>query len=227
MKCKESIPSGARRGAGRFAALTPAALCRAPFLTVLLLLFLAGLPLRAQRAPETSPEPEDLEHRARLSVGQNIADYLFLGTLNADLQYSVHRYWTFGLGARYNNWTWRYGRDTQFESRQQSYYFSARWWPWYTYSGWWAGAKLQYQEYNRGGILSPVTEEGDAFGLAFGGGYAVHVNHWLNVDFGLYGWGGMTRYVTYACPYCGQRTDTGTKAFLLPDEARIALQFIF
>ena len=55
----------------------------------------------------------------------------------------------------------------------------------------------------------------------------MHVNHWLNVDFGLFGWGGMTKYVTYACPYCGQRTDAGTKAFFLPDEVRVALQFIF
>ena len=44
---------------------------------------------------------------------------------------------------------------------------------------------------------------------------------------GLFGWGGMTRYVTYACPYCGQRTGEGTKAFILPDEVRVALQFIF
>ena len=37
----------------------------------------------------------------------------------------------------------------------------------------------------------------------------------------------MTRYVTYACPYCGRRVDEGTKPFFLPNEARIALEFIF
>jgi hypothetical protein len=163
----------------------------------------------------------------RLAVSQNLADDLFLGTLNGEVQYSVHRSWTLGAGARYNNWTWRARRDDQFELRQKTFYLGARWWPWYTYSGWWAGGRLQYQEYNRGGLDGPQTEEGDAFGLSFGGGYAVHVNSWLNVDFGLYGWGGMTKYVTYACPYCGQRTDEGTKAFFLPDEVRVALQFIF
>ncbi len=171
--------------------------------------------------------PDELENQARLSLSGNIADILFLGTLNAGLQYSVHRSWTLGLGTRYNNWTWRPRREDQFEARQQTYYVGARWWPWYTYSGWWAGGRIQYQEYNRGGFVSPVTEEGDAFGLSFGGGYAVHVNHWLNVDLGMYGWGGLTRYVTYACPSCGKRMDEGVKTFFLPDELRIALQFIF
>jgi len=184
--------------------------------------------LSAQQTAGRGVAAEDeLENNARLGLSQNLADDIFLGTLNAELQYSVHRNWTLGVGARYNNWTWRHRQDTQFESRQQTYYAGARWWPWYTYSGWWVGSKLQYQEYNRGGLIGPETEEGDAFGLSLGGGYAVHVNRWLNVDFGLFGWGGVTKYIAYACPYCGQRVDAGTKMFLLPDEVRVALQFIF
>lgn len=217
MRCKDYLP-GERSRTGD--SLTPVARLRIP-LSVLLVA--CCLSVQAQRPPA----PDELERRSRLAVSQNLADYLLLGTLNAEAQYSVHRNWTLNLGARYNNWTWRARQDTQFEARQQSYFVGCRWWPWYTYSGWWAGAKLQYQEYNRGGLLGPETEEGDAVGVSFGGGYAVHVNHWLNVDFGLYGWGGMTRYVSYACPYCGLRTGEGTKAFLLPDEVRIALQFIF
>ena len=186
-----------------------------------------ALAAAAQPLPREAYPPEDLENRARLALSQNLADDLFLGTLNAELQYSVHRDWTLLVGARYNNWTWRHRQDAQFESRRQTYYIGTRWWPWYTYSGWWAGAKLQYEEYNRGGLIGPETEEGDAFGIALGAGYAVHVNRWLNVDFGLYGWGGATRYVSYACPYCGKRTGNGTKPFLLPDEIRVALQFIF
>ncbi len=170
---------------------------------------------------------DELENNARWGLNQNIADYLFLGTINGEMQYSIHRNWTLALGARYNNWTWQHRQDNQFENRLQAYWFGARWWPWYTYSGWWVGTKLQYEEYNRGGIFSQETEEGDAFGIAIGGGYAVHINRWLNVDFGLFGWGGMTKYVTYACPYCGRRIGEGTKAFFLPDEVRISLQFIF
>ena len=77
------------------------------------------------------------------------------------------------------------------------------------------------------GIFSPETEEGDAFGVGLSGGYSVHVNRWLNVNFGIGGWGGLTRYVSYACPYCGKRTGEGTKAFFLPNELLVALELIF
>ena len=224
MRCRHRHP-GERDGAGQ--RLTPAAPSRTPFRLCLPLCLLLCALAHGQQAARRDYSPEDLEHRARLAVSQNAADWLRLGTLNAELQYSVHRDWTLQAGARYNNWTWRTGRPDQFEDRRQTYYLGARWWPWYTYSGWWAGTKLQYEEYNRGGIVSPETEEGDAFGLGLGAGYALHLNRWLNAEFGLYGWGGMTRYVTYACPYCGLRTDAGTKPFFLPDELRIALQFIF
>jgi len=217
MKCRDAILGERNRAGNR---LTPVARLRFP-LSVLLAAFCLTVQAQAPHAPE------ELEHRARLAVSQNLADYLFLATLNAELHYAVHRNWTINLGARYNNWTWRHRQDTQFESRQQAYYAGFRWWPWYTYSGWWAGGKVQYQEYNRGGLIGPKTEEGDAVGVSVGAGYAVHVNSWFNVDFGLFGWGGLTRYVSYACPYCGQRTGEGIKAFLLPDEVRIAFQFIF
>lgn len=219
MRCRPCL-SGGRDGTGD--SLTPVVPSRAPLIRYLLLLLLLCPAVCAGQRPS-----EDLEHRARIGLSQNLADYLLLGTLNAELQYSLHRSWTLQAGARYNNWTWYPRQDIQFESRRQTYFLGARWWPWYTYSGWWAGAKLQYEEYNRGGIVSPETEEGDAVGLGIGAGYAIHISPWLNADFGLYGWGGMTRYVTYACPYCGRRTDAGSKAFLLPDEIRIALQFIF
>ena len=218
MRCRKRLPGD--RGRVGPPGLTPVARPLPPLLAVLAAFCWLSVPALHAQDPE-------LEHRARLAVSQNVADYIFLGTLNAELQYSVHRNWTLGIGARYNNWTWRYRQDTQFEARQQTYYLDGRWWPWYTYSGWWVGGKVQFQEYNRGGLLGAETEEGDAVGVSLGAGYAVHVNHWLNIDFGLFGWGGMTRYVSYACPYCGSRTGEGTKAFVLPDEVRIALQFIF
>lgn len=197
------------------------------------MLFLCGSGFvlsRAQEVLDDSPEPfseESLEYRARFSIGHNLAEDLLLGTLNLDAQVSFWRHWSIQIGARYNNWTWRPATDLQFERRQQTYFAGVRWWPWYSYSGWFVGSKFQYQEYNRGGIFSSETEEGDALGLSVGGGYNVHVFSWLNVEFGAYLWGGGTRYVTYACPHCGKRVGEGTKVFFLPDEVRISLQFVF
>lgn len=192
---------------------------------LLLTVFVLGCLFSSQAQPLRRDAAD--EHTARLAINQNFADYLFLGTLNGEFHFSVHRNWTLNAGVRYNNWTWQKQQKNQFQNRRQDYYIGTRWWPWYTYSGWWIGAKLQYEEYNRGGIFSQKTEEGDAVGLGFGGGYSVQVNRWLNVDFGFFGWGGYAKYVTYACPYCGERLDSGNKAFFLPDELRISLMFVF
>ena len=224
MKCSSCI----RRDPGEAGIrLTPAA-SPGPLLWLLCaVLWLAPLPAGAQQGTAPDDVRETLERQARFAFSQNLADYLFLGTLNAELQYSIHRSWTLLGGARYNNWTWRHRQESQFEARQQTYYLGVRWWPWYTYSGWWVGSRMQFQEYNRGGIFSPETEEGDAYGVGLSGGYSLHVNRWLNVNFGLGAWGGLTRYVSYACPYCGKRTGEGTKGFFLPDELLIALELIF
>ena len=107
--------------------------CRTSLLALLTAACCLGAPAYAQGpSGQAADSRQELEHRSRVAVDQNLADYLFLGTLNAELQYAVHRNWTLGLGARYNNWTWRHRQDAQFQSRNQTYYVAGRWWPWYT-----------------------------------------------------------------------------------------------
>ena len=86
---------------------------------------------------------------------------------------------------------------------------------------------VQYQEYNRGGIISQRTEEGDAYGLSLSGGYSLMLHEHLNLDFGLGLWGGQKTYITYACPSCGKITGKGYKWFLTPNEIRISIAYIF
>ena len=113
------------------------------------------------------------------------------------------------------------------QNKHQTYALGVRYWPWHIYSGWWISCMAQYQEYNRGGIFSPKTEEGDAFGLSAGAGYSLMIHENLNLDFGLAVWGGQKTYVTYACPACGRITDKGGKWFFMPNEIRVAVQYIF
>ncbi len=102
-----------------------------------------------------------------------------------------------------------------------------RWWPWHIYSGWWLGARGQWMEYNRGGIFSRSTEEGEAVGAGLSAGYTRMLHRNWNIEFGLGVWGGTTRYTTYACPSCGTVTDGGKKAFILPDDLMVSLIYIF
>ena len=164
---------------------------------------------------------------ARLAIATNVADYLYLLTPNIDVQYSAGRCVTAEAGAKYNNWSFRGATPQEVKNRQQTYYLGARWWPWYSFSGWWLGACVQFQEYDRGGVFRQDSEAGNAFGLNLGAGYSLQIAKWLNIDLGVGFWGGRTNYTLYECPYCGKVVEEGSKAFVLPNEARLALQFIF
>lgn len=170
---------------------------------------------------------EETLSSARFAVSTNIADYVYLLTPNADLQVAVGKQFTLQAGFKYNRWSWNYGTDSEMKNRQQTYSLGARWWPWYTYSGWYLGLAAQYQEYDRGGLLRKDSEAGKAYGLVASGGYALQVSRWFNIDFGLGVWGGTTAYTLYACPYCGKKLEEGRKFFVLPNEVRVAAQFIF
>ena len=162
------------------------------------------------------------------SIATNLVDYVSLGTLNAEGGVGVGRRVTLQASARVNPWTFHKGDpDSQMQNRHQTYAAGIRYWPWHIYSGWWISGMAQYQEYNRGGIISQRTEEGDAFGMALGAGYALMLHENLNLDFGLGVWGGQKTYITYACPSCGRITGKGSRWFILPNEIRVALQYIF
>ena len=163
----------------------------------------------------------------KYAVAVNTADAIALGTISIDCSYSTGRHITVNAGARINPWTFQSGSSKQFQTRHQTYYAGIRYWYWNAYSGWWTGTKAQFQEYNRGGILSQTTEEGNAYGLAINGGYSLMLSKHLNLDFGIGLWGGKQSYTEFSCPKCGRITASGKRFFILPDELIISLAWIF
>ena len=162
------------------------------------------------------------------AVSTNVLDYVSLGTMNAEVSAGVGRRVTIEASARVNPWTFHKGDPSrQMQNRHQTYALGMRYWPWHIYSGWWISADAQYQEYNRGGIISQKTEEGDAFGLSAGAGYSLMLHEKLNLDFGVTLWAGQKTFISYACPSCGRITDKGSKWFIMPNEIRVAIQYIF
>lgn len=163
-----------------------------------------------------------------VSVSTNLLDYASLATLNVEASYAVAQHWSLVAGARYNPFTFHKGdADSQFQYRQQSYALGARFWLWHSFSGWWMSAKTRYQEYNQGGIISDVTEEGDRVGMSISAGYTYMLSRHFNLEFGLGAWGGMSWYRKYSCPVCGLTVDVGRKWFLLPDDVMISVAYVF
>ena len=129
---------------------------------------------------------------------------------------------------KYNPFTFDLGEGKEdARNRQQTYLAGVRWWPWNVYSGWWLGGKMQYQEYNTGGIFSRKTREGDRYGAGVAGGYSYMLGRHLNLDFGIGLWGGMDRYSVYECPVCGVTSSSGAKFFILPSDIMVALSYVF
>ena len=95
------------------------------------------------------------------------------------------------------------------------------------YSGWWLGGRAQWEEYNRGGIRTPETEEGDAWGAALSGGYSLMLHQNINLDLGIGLWGGYKRYTVYRCPTCGKVQEQGSKVFVMPSDLMVSLMFTF
>ena len=163
-----------------------------------------------------------------MSVSTNVLDYACLGTLNADVSYSLSRRWSITAGARYNPFTFRKGDpDRQFQMRQQSYSIGARLWPWHTWSGWWFAGKLRWQEYNMGGIVSPETREGERFGAGIYAGYTYMLGANFNLEMGIGMWTGTDIYSLYSCPVCGVTLESGKRFFMLPDDMMISLVYVF
>ena len=162
----------------------------------------------------------------RLSVSTNALDYADFGTLNAEVSWSVAQHWGVTAGVRYNPFSYQ-ADGHALSARQRAFSAGARYWPWHVYSGWWLAGKLQYQEYNRGGITSLETREGDRFGFGAGGGYTYMLTPHLNLELGLGAWLGLDIYSVYDCPTCGLTQEAGRKFFILPNDLMIALSYVF
>jgi len=160
------------------------------------------------------------------AVSTNIADYANFGTLNVEGSVATGKHWSLTAVAKYNPFMFYKGEDPV-SARQQLYGAGVRYWPWHVYSGWWAGARAQYQEYNHGGIKGPETDEGDRFGLGLSGGFSYMLNAHLNLDFGLGFWTGYDRYVRYSCPVCGITMQKGEKLFILPNDILLSVVYVF
>lgn len=162
------------------------------------------------------------------SISTDLLGYARLGTMNIDASYAVSRRWSLTAGARYNPFTFYKGDpQRQFQSRQISYSLGVRAWPWHTWSGWWFAGKVRYQEYSRGGIVSPKTEEGDRFGSGVYAGYTHMISPHFNLEFGFGLWTGLAIYRLYACPVCGVTTESGNKFFVMPDDVMISIAYVF
>lgn len=164
-----------------------------------------------------------------VSISTNMLSYLNMGTMSADFSWGFARHLSAEAGVRYNPFTFkgREGIADQMQSRQRTAAVGMRYWPWHIHSGWWLGAKAQYQEFNIGGLTEAETREGDRLGAALSGGYTYMISPHFNFEAGIGVWGGKEWFTVYECPVCGRMTGTGEKKFFLPNEVLLGVVYVF
>ena len=146
-----------------------------------------------------------------MALTVNLMDLADLGTASLDIQYGIARHWTLDAGAKFNPWMPKSGLF----DKTQTFSLGARWWPWYIYSGWWLKAKAQAQCFKRQGIPLRNDGLGEALGAGISGGYSLILRPWLNLDFGIGGWGGR------------QWMYDGSRKWFAEPEAMVGVMFVF
>ncbi|HIZ85864.1 MAG TPA: DUF3575 domain-containing protein [Candidatus Coprenecus stercoravium] len=163
------------------------------------------------------------------SVATNLLDYANFITVNAEAGVSLHKHWSLAIEGRYNPFQFRKAGNTSdfLHNKTLSIAAGARYWPFFVYSGFYYGARMQWQRFNTGGIVSERTFEGDAIGLGVNFGYTLVVTKHLNIEFGIGLWAGGTDFRSYSSPVCGKRLSSERKAFIAPDDIQINIQYTF
>lgn len=160
------------------------------------------------------------------AISSNVVDYADFGTLNIGAEYGLAQHWSVAAIMKYNPFSFKNGGE-EMRRRQRTIAAGAKYWPWHVFSGWWVLPQVRYQEYNTGGLKTPVTTEGDRFGGGVSVGYTYMVSPHINIDVGAGVWAGYGSYTNYACPTCGQIVDKGFKGFIIPSDIILALSYIF
>ena len=166
----------------------------------------------------------DAAQAQNMHLATNLLDYLNFGTINAEFGLSPTPKWSFYIKGRYNPFSFHFGKPLQ--NRVASAVAGAKYWFWYSNSGWFLNANLGYTIFNTGGILNEYAYEGDACGITAGAGYALMLGKKWNLDFGFGIQGGIVSYTKYACPRCGKVEMNQRRFYVVPGGFMVQLSRI-
>lgn len=182
------------------------------FLVAFLLMFAAGSKCEAQK----------------VSVSTNLIDWAYLWTINGELGFSVDQHFSLSAGGRINPWKFDKPDGTGLYNCQTTAYAGVRYWPWYVFSGWWVGAKMQYSSFSNTGLFRSELREGQSVGAGVSAGYTLMINERLNMEFGAGFWGGRHfKYSEYDSPVTMTPVSTSPKNFITVDNITVALVYLF
>jgi len=174
------------------------------------------------------------------SVSTNVADWADFITMNVELGIPLAQHFSVHAQTRINPWVFgiKEGEASYddivdlekagFLKKKTQVGLSARYWPWYVFSGFWVKGKLQFSSYDRGGkFLGAERKIGDAFGGGLGVGYTFMLSTNWNIEAGAGFWGGMTHESVRENVVTPKAPDAVWKRFIALDEIVVAFVYVF
>lgn len=170
-----------------------------------------------------------LESKAqKFSISSNALDWLDFGTANLELGLSLSQHFSLSVGGQYNPWKFKDKQDFDIYKNQTTAYVGARYWPWYVFSGWWVGVKVQYSDSDKTGIWRPALETAKSLGAGLSAGYTLMLHKNFNIEFSAGLWGGRhLEYILYDCPRCMVVRDASARNFIAIDDVSVSLMYVF
>lgn len=168
--------------------------------------------------------------RYKWAVSTNTLSWASLGTINFQGAVGMSQHISLEAGAAVNPWMANTSTSVEMKNQQYGGYIGAKYWPWYVYSGWWIGAKVQYKNFEQVGILTSGLVRGDALGAGVSAGYSFMIGPHFNLDCGLGVWGGsMINYEKYdkKNEKGAKLLESGSKGFFFIDNIVLAIIYIF
>ena len=167
-------------------------------------------------------------HAQNFSISSNLVDWANFGTANMEIGVGLSQHFSMMAGGHFNPWKFKTEKGYDFHNQQTTGYLGCKWWPWYVFSGWWIGTKVQYSQVSRTGIWRPALEEAKSVGGGLSFGYTLMLHKHVNLEFGAGVWAGKhLSYTLYECPKCMAVRESGSKGFIAPDDVSVSLVFVF
>lgn len=162
----------------------------------------------------------------RLSLGTDILSWAELGTINLEAGYALNKNWSVTASAGLNPWKYNKGNGYM-ANKEFTISAGARYWFWFSNSGWFAETGGKYSIFNKGGIFSNLSKQGYAAGISVSGGYSLILSKHWNMEFGIGFFTGYSDFRTYECADCGRFKGRRSGFSIWPDEFNVQIVYIF
>ena len=168
----------------------------------------------------------------RLALGANLFDLLDLGTMNVDVDMPVSRHFSLIAGTLINPWQLTRIKPASYsyiiQDKKFAFYAGARYWPWFSLSGFWVECRAQAGSYKSSGLWRTSVDSGHYLGFGASIGYATMISSNWNFEVGAGIMGAYSYdYTLYGTYKCEEILEQGEKWMAMPCNCKLAFYYIF